>query len=686
MKGRLLLFVALVAFGWEHPARAGDGTARPLDGQDASLLRDWSGLYVGTHGGYATGRSKWSATEANGLSPSLSGALDFFNSCDSFNGSGSYFLGLQAGYDHMLPSRLLLGIEADVSFPSLIGGTQMMTTPLTGGSSYTELMQYSGSVRGRIGYAPGNWLFYATGGFAWTADQFTRSQLTGMPVGGVAGPGDVESRYLLPRIGAAAGAGVEVMLPSNWSARFEYLFADYRSVSVNFPDGAQQFNSNLATQSVRLGLNYRPGAAALTPDFFVKQLPAPNTDWFNLHGQTTYLQQYVFPFHAPYKGPNSLDSNIGRETWDATFYAGFRLWQGAELWVNPEIDQGFGLSGTFGVAGFTSGEAYKVGSSVPYARVPRMFVRQTIDLGGDAQKLEAGINQFAGTQTADRLVITVGKFSVVDVFDINRYAHDPRSDFMNWAIADTGAFDYAADAWGYTWGGAVEWYRGDWALRGGAFDFPVTPNNSELDPTFHQFQLAGEVEHRHELAGQPGKIAISATLGRARLGRFADAVELAQLTGGIPNTADVRQYRSRETVSFNLEQQLTPDLGLFVRAGWASGDVEPVAFTDIDRTIATGIVLNGKPWGQPDHTFGLAGIVNGISAAHQAYFDAGGLGIVVGDGSLPHYGPEQIIETYYSLPLFSWRVTFDYQYIVNPGYNRDRGPASVIGTRLHAQF
>jgi high affinity Mn2+ porin len=653
---------------------------------------DWTGFYVGAHMGYATGYSKWSATEAAGAAgTSLAGSLDLFRAFDGFKGTGSYLLGLQAGYSYMFPSRVVLGVEADVSFPSNIAGSQTISSAAIGQASYAEMVQFSGTVRGRIGYAPSaarwsHWLVYATGGFAWTYDQFTRTQLAGTPVGGTVGPDDNEKLYTVPRFGGVVGAGVEVALPSNWTARLEYLYADYGSRSVYFPGGAQRFDSSLTMQSVRLGFNYKIGRDAINPDIFTKAPSALETDWFSLHGQTTFVGQYASPFRAPYHGPNSLDANQGRETWDVTFYAGFRLWQGAELWINPEIDQGFGLSSTLGVAGFTSGEAYKVGSAVPYARVPRAFVRQTIDLGGESQKVESGINQFAGSQSADRLVITVGKFSVGDIFDTNKYAHDPRVDFMNWSVIDTGTFDYAADAWGYTYGAAVEWYRGNWTLRGGLFDMSVVPNSADLDPRFQQFQWVGEIEHRHELWGQPGKIAVTGFLSRGRMGSFNDAVQLAQATGQPADIAAVRQYRSRGGVSVNLEQQVSADLGIFARAGIADGDIEPYEFTDIDRTVAAGLALSGKKWGRPDDTFGLAGVVNGITSAHQAFLNAGGLGILVGDGILPNPGTEKILEMYYSFPIFSWRMTFDYQFIVNPAYNRDRGPVSVVGTRLRAQF
>ena len=135
-----------------------------------------------------------------------------------------------------------------------------------------------------------------------------------------------------------------------------------------------------------------------------------------------------------------------------------------------------------------------------------------------------------------------------------------------------------------------------------------------------------------------------------------------------------------------MEQQIVPDIGMFVRAGVASGDVEPYEFTDVDRTLATGASISGKLWGRSDDSIGIAGVLNTISSQHMAYLDAGGLGILVGDGKLPNPGPEQIIEVFYSLPVSFARLTFDYQLIVNPAYNRDRGPVSVIGTRLRTQF
>jgi high affinity Mn2+ porin len=656
-----------------NPARASD-LQRPTK-VPASIF-DWSGWYVGGHIGYLGGRSDWSASSPGGT---VSEATDLTNGFDLFKGSGSFFGGLQGGYNVVLPTRFMFGIEADASFPNFVSGSSR-----GGPASYGDTVLHSGTVRGRLGYVlSNNWLLYGTAGFAWSYDQLSRTQLSD----GVLPAGTEEGAFLC-RLGWAAGAGIEIPVAWNWSARAEYLytgFGDSRSRFAAIPDS---FTSNLATQQVRFGLNYKlfDDDAGKSAALITKAPPVPTEDIWAVHGQTTFVTQYAAPFSSPYSGPNSLTPNQVRETWDATAFVGLRLWKGAEAWVNTEIDQGYGLSGTLGVAGFTSGEAYKKGADYPYTRLHRAFIRQTIDLGGDAQKVDAGINQFSGTQTENRLVFTVGKFSVGDIFDTNKYAHDPRSDFLNWSIIDAGTFDYAAEAWGYSLGGAAEWYQGDWTLRGGIFDMSIVPNSTDLDPNFGQFQWVGEIEHRHELWGQPGKIAVTGFLSRGRMGSYQDAIELAALTGGPADIAAVREYRSRGGVSLNLEQQIASDVGFFARAGWANGDIEPYEFTDIDRTVSAGLSVQGKKWGRPDDTWGIAGVVNAISKEHEAFLNDGGLGILVGDGQLPHPGPEQILETYYSFPVSFWRVTFDYQFIVNPAYNRDRGPASVIATRLHAQF
>jgi len=408
---------------------------------------------------------------------------------------------------------------------------------------------------------------------------------------------------------------------------------------------------------------------------------------FAVYWQSTYTEQETANFRSPYVGPNSLTPDSGRETVDMTVYAGARLWRGAELWINPEMDQGFGLDNTTGVAGFTSAEAFKVGSNAPYLRLQRAFVRETLDLGGPPQSLDGAPNVFASEVSANRLVLTIGKFSVVDLFDANDYAHDSRNDFLNWAVIDTGTFDYAADAWGYSVGAAAEWYAGPWTLRAGAFDLSSVPNAPTLEPGFDEFQIVAELERRFAIGERAGKVLITGFDSRARMGLLGAAVDLAAQTGTPPDIAAVRCYRSRFGAAVSAEQQILDDLGVFLRVGKDQGNVETYEFTDIDRTIAGGLSWKGMRWGRPADTLGLALVDNGISADFERYLNSGGLGIVVGDGRLPHPGPEEILETYYEASLLArLHLTFDYQFVDNPAYNRDRGPASVLAVRAHVQF
>ena len=404
-----------------------------------------------------------------------------------------------------------------------------------------------------------------------------------------------------------------------------------------------------------------------------------------LRVQATVVDQVALAFHSPYQGQNSLDPTTrGRETADLTVYGGVRPWTGGEIWINAEVDQGFGLSNTLGLAGFPSGEAYKVGHSYPYAMIHRWFLRQTLDLGGQRQKVEQDQNQLAGVQGTNRLVFTVGKISVVDIFDTNSLAHDPRGDFFNWAIIDAGTFDYAANSWGYSYGGAVEAYWGAWTGRAGIYAMSRQPNGESLDASFRKFQSLLELERRFTVAGQPGSVKLTGFLTRAPMGAFAEALRQGQLRDTTPNFITALRYQSHSGVSLNLQQTLTQSLGLFARIGVDDGHQQSYEFADIDRTASVGLSLIGGGWGRPNDAFGVAGVVDDISKAYQTYLQAGGLGILIGDGRLPHPGAEAIYETYYSLGLPKGvKVSFDYQCVENPAYNRDRGPVSILGLRLH---
>jgi high affinity Mn2+ porin len=417
--------------------------------------------------------------------------------------------------------------------------------------------------------------------------------------------------------------------------------------------------------------------------------PAVEEQRFALHGQATYTVQADDGFHAPYAGRNSLTPSRNEETVDATIYFGARLWRGAEIWIQPELDQGYGLDDTLGVAGFPSGEAYKVGANRPYYRWQRVFLRQVIDESSETEPVRAAANQLGGARGVDRWVFTVGKFAVTDIFDTNQYAHDPRNDFLNWSAVDGGAYDYAADAWGYTVGAAAERYAGRWTVRAGVFDLSNIPNSIHLDPGMHEFQIGAEIEKRYPLFGQTGRMYLTVFDSRGRMALLDETIAFAGAADANINTAlvDVRRYRTRLGGVLGLEQPITEAVGVFARVSKAAGNVETYEFADIDRSVEIGSSVKGLAWRRPNDTVGLAVIDNGISAERERYLNLGGLGILVGDGRLPHPGAEQIAETYYSLGILPWvNLSLDYQWVKNPGYNTERGPVSIFAVRVHAQY
>jgi high affinity Mn2+ porin len=413
----------------------------------------------------------------------------------------------------------------------------------------------------------------------------------------------------------------------------------------------------------------------------------PENETWALHGQVTNITQKHSDFNASYSGAYSLSPHGSiEETSDITLFSGVQLWRGAEFWVNTEIDQGSGFNDTLGLAGFPNGGAYKIGANTPYFRIPRAFIRYVIPIGGDQQKVEAAANQLAGAHAADNVTLTVGKFAVVDIFDNNSYSHDPRADFLNWSLIDGGAFDYAADSWGYTFGAAAEWSQNWWTLRAGLFQLSAVPNGKIAGIDFSENSIVVEAEERHQWLGRPGKIKLLAYVDHGAMGSYKDAMLLAQQTGATPDTSLVRHVSSRPGMVLNVEQELLPDLGAFARYSVDKGDKETYEFTDINQSLAGGLSAKGERWGRTDDIVGIAAVVNRISGAAQQYFSAGGLGVLIGDGQL-NYAPEKILEMYYSVTATkNAAVTLDYQYVNNPAHNQDRGPVSIYAVRLHASF
>jgi high affinity Mn2+ porin len=632
----------------------------------SSATNTWSGFYVGGHAGYAFATSNWTSD----IATPRSGTTSLPGSDKQF---GPLTAGVQLGYNYILPGGLLFGVEADLSFPDEMQSKLQLAAPI---GPLSDAVQIYGSARGSAGYAFGNWLVYGTGGFAYDRDRITD------------GAGN---EVFFWRTGWTAGLGTEVRLTKNWSAKLEYSYFDFARTGIYLPAAGQRYNSGLALQTIQLGLNYRFGT--LPGDPVLGGGIVSDLDKWSLHEQSTVIGMANLPFHSSYSGPNSLYSGFqARDTWSVTGFFGYNPWNGTEFYFDPEPFQGYGLSVTHGLAGFPNGEALKAGYDYPHYNTARAFVRQTFGFGGEQEELEDGQNQVASKVDVSRLTFTAGKFAIPDIFDANTYSHDPRASFMNWSLMDAGAFDYAADQKGYSWGTVAELNQKTWAVRTGYFLEPDIPGGNNIDTRLGQRgQYLLELEERFNIFSQPGKLRLTGWEAQCYCGSFSDT--LANFPQDIGNgnlTNDItltRQTRSEYGFIANLEQAVTNDLGVFTRLSWNSGQTEIMAWTDINESASFGGVLKGTSWGRPDDKVGVAGIVNGISSEYQAYLAAGGLGINIGDGALTNYQLEEIMETYYSLSFTKWAaLTFDYQFVANPGYNADRGPVHIGSMRLHFEF
>jgi len=406
---------------------------------------------------------------------------------------------------------------------------------------------------------------------------------------------------------------------------------------------------------------------------------------WNWHAQNTDIVQGYPGFSAKYSGPNSLHSGGQvRETISVDVYTGVRLWRGAEAHVDGLMWQGFGLSKTLGVEGFPNGEAFRLGTDVPNVNLSRLFIRQTINLGGEQEMVEDEAMRLAGKQDVSRVTLTLGKMSAKDIFDSNAYANDPRTQFMNWALMANEAWDYPADSLGYITGFAAELNQPHWAVRYGFFQMPRVSNGVALDSNYlDAWGMVAEFERRYIISGHPGTLRLLAFLNRAHMGSYQEAVDSAVRPADIEAT---RAYRYKYGFGVNVEQEVARNVGLFTRLGWSDGQTEAWTFSDVDRTATAGASVRGEFWGRPGDTIGLAGVVNGISDVHQRFFEQGGTGILAGDGALT-YGWEKVMEIYYDFQVWKTiHATLDYQFVSNPAFNQDRGPVSMFGARVHMEF
>lgn len=406
---------------------------------------------------------------------------------------------------------------------------------------------------------------------------------------------------------------------------------------------------------------------------------------WNWHVQNTAIVQYHPRFSAKYSGTKSLpEYNEVKETVSLDLMAGARLWQGAEVHVDGLMWQGFGLGDARGINSFPNGEAFRLGTEAPNLTFARVFLRQTIGLGGETEVLNDDQLQLRSTVDVSRVTLTVGKLSAKDIFDGNTYANDPRTQFMNWGLMANLAWDYPADALGYITGMAAELNQPDWAVRYGFFQVPSAANGIGLDTHYLEaWGMVAELEHRHALWGHRGAVRLLGYVNRAHMGSYQAALDNPVRPADIVAT---RAYRHKFGFGLNVEQEVTRYLGAFMRLGWSDGRTESWSFNDADRAASAGLSAKGDWWGRPGDTFGVGGVVSSLSHAHHEFFGEGGLGILVGDGKIT-YRMEKVVETYYDWQIWkNLHGALDYQFISDPAFNRDRGPVSVFGARLHWEF
>lgn len=430
---------------------------------------------------------------------------------------------------------------------------------------------------------------------------------------------------------------------------------------------------------------------------------APSTHWaaalelpaaplpYLAGGQATAIWQYHPTFRSPYQGTNSFTPQAEDAISQSyTLYTGVRLFPWLDLYLDPEMTRGRGLSDALGIAGFPNGEVIRnpaIGQD-PY--VARVFLRATVPLDDAVESVDTGELQIAGTRPTHRLTFTFGVLATNDLFDTNRYAGNARTQFMNWALITNPAYDFAANTRGYTRGIAGEWAIPDFALRAGVFQMPTVANGADLDWDLahaNGAQLEGEV-HRELLSGRPTVLRVFSYINHANMGDYHLSLGLAQQQGGVPDITATRQPgRVKYGFGLNLEQPLGDggDTGLFARLGWNDGATESFAFTECEASLSTGVQIAGTTWHRDGDRLGMAFVFNGLDTRHADYLAAGGLGFILGDGRL-NRGAEMIAEIYYALRLLSWfTISVDYQLIGDPGYNVDRGPVSVVSLRGHIE-
>jgi high affinity Mn2+ porin len=417
----------------------------------------------------------------------------------------------------------------------------------------------------------------------------------------------------------------------------------------------------------------------------------PESDRWWISGQANWISQWHPSFRSPYQGVNSLPPQAQDATSRVlTLFTGLRLTGSTELLCDVQESAGHGIGEALGLAGATNLDVVRnpTLSKAPY--IARLMWHQIIPLSRESATSARTPFSLFSTLPVRRLELRFGKFGMADFFDVNTYGSDSTLQFMNWTVDNSGAYDYAADTRGFTFGAMLEYHDRRWAVRFAEGLMPKVANGIHLDADVGraraenaEFELHGTVI-RH----QEGIIRFLSFVNHANMGSYREAID--NFLAGKTTRPEITAHPLKTTIKYgfgvNFEQPLNGWMGVFGRWGWNEGRHESFAYTEVDETAEIGIGASGKRWRRKFDRAGLVFVTNGISRDHQQYLALGGLGFLLGDGRL-NYGRENIIETYYTLHM--WRgiyPSFGLQHINNPGYNRDRGPVIVPTLRLHLEF
>ncbi len=435
---------------------------------------------------------------------------------------------------------------------------------------------------------------------------------------------------------------------------------------------------------------HRAALVAVTGLLARGQDPAPTVpaERWNLFYQATSIGQYHGTFISPYVGEFSLQPYPERDvSLTATLFFGLNLSHGTQLYFNPELAGGRGFSGVNGLANPSNGELPRVATAEPKPYLARLYLIHDFAFGDAKEDVESGANQLGGSRPQIRYTVAIGRFSLSDFFDNNRYSHDPRTQFMEWGVMYNGAWDYPADTRGYTWGWMHEFHTKDWSFRYASAAEPTVPNGARFDRRlFRDRGDTFEVERRYILIEHPGALRVLNFENRTRSGSYGEAVQIAAATGQKPEAQAIRKPGTlKYGFGINLEQEITKDFGFFMRLGWSDGKTEDFAFTAIDRLANAGVSLTGTRWHRPNDTVATAFTAAGISGVHALYLERGGNDFLIGDGKL-NYAPEYAWESYYSAQIVKgFDIGVDAQHYANPAYNHDRGPVWAYSLRLHIE-